>query len=91
MFICLNETDPIDVIKEVVWNREDGSMYPFYVFADIEDTNYTDHYGRNLANYIKKNKLGDVVATQKRVNPNSGNRIQSWLWTVNKRNLRLFA
>jgi hypothetical protein len=50
-------------------------------------------YGKKFAALIKKENLGEVVqATTKSVkNPNSGNVLKAWIWTVNHRNLRAWA
>jgi hypothetical protein len=52
-----------------------------------------ESYGRKFAALIRKQKLGTVVqATTKTVtNPNSGNVLKAWLWTVNHKNLRKWA
>lgn len=44
-------------------------------------------YADKLAAYIKANDLGHVVRSRIATNPNSGNRVTVYLWTVNKRNL----
>lgn len=43
--------------------------------------------GKALAAYIKDNKLGTIISSEIRVNPNSKNKIQTWIWHVNKRAL----
>jgi hypothetical protein len=40
-------------------------------------------YGTNFATYITKHKLGTVVATPTKVNPNSGNPLKAFIWTIN--------
>jgi len=59
------------------------------VFSEARDGN--GGYGERFAAYIKKNKLGDVVASQRRVNPNSGNQVKLWVWTLNKQALVKWA
>ncbi len=39
--------------------------------------------GHRLATYIKQNGLGKVARTKSRTNPNSGNLLSAWLWSVN--------
>lgn len=46
-----------------------------------------DNYGLKLSKWIEKQKLGTVVASPSRVNPNTGNKVTVWIWTVNKVNL----
>lgn len=50
---------------------------------------FTDHtngktYGKALAKYIKENGLGTVTAMRSKMNPNSGNVIKLYVWTVNR-------
>lgn len=40
--------------------------------------------GWKLAAYIRKHKLGTIVGGRKAVNPNSGNDLRVWLWTINR-------
>ena len=47
----------------------------------------TKNSGWVLAKYIKDNKLGTLVESPGRVNPNSGNTLIAWIWTVSRRNL----
>lgn len=47
-------------------------------------------HGKNLAAYIIKNKLGTVIKTSPTKNPNSGNMLTMWVWTVNKATFRAF-
>jgi len=46
--------------------------------------------GHDLANFIKANKLGDVVTTPAKPNPDHDGTIKAWLWTPNKKNLKAF-
>ena len=39
-------------------------------------------YGRAFAAYLKTEKLGRVAATAWNKNPNSGNNLKAWIWTV---------
>lgn len=41
-------------------------------------------YGHVFAAFILKNKLGDVQEIGPTLNPNSGNRLQVWVWTVDR-------
>ena len=44
--------------------------------------------GANLANYIRKHKLGVLKTAPKRINLNSDNELQVWLWTPCKVKLK---
>ena len=54
----------------------------FYVFTGV--TSHDSVYGQRLADYILKNKLGTIVTSVSKRNPNSGNMIQIWTWGVDK-------
>lgn len=56
-----------------------------------EAKNGSGNYGERFAAYIRRNNLGDVVASGRRVNPNSGNQVKCWVWTLNKRALIAWA
>lgn len=56
-------------------------------FLLITDTCQSQR-GRNFVKYIKSNKLGDVVETKWRKNPNSGHRIKVWVWAPNEKRLQ---
>lgn len=53
---------------------------PELIGSDRERNNYM--YGRNFAAYILDNQLGTTVTTPREVNPNSGNLLQVWIWTI---------
>lgn len=48
-------------------------------------------YAQKLKLYIKRNKLGAVVNTKPVKNPNSGNLIEAFLWTVNYKALEKWS
>jgi hypothetical protein len=51
-----------------------------YIFSDAYDGNCQ---GNKIAAYIRKHKLGRIISTGRGVNPNSGNRIETWIWRYN--------
>lgn len=62
----------------------------FYVFSDIIDADDDDwkmNAGIALKKYISSKNLGTTIETTKKVNPNSGNTLKVWIWTVNNKNL----
>lgn len=59
-----------------VRNQKGGS--PFIIFSSITGN------GKELADYIEKNKLGDITTLPSRINLNSSNRLQAWLWRPGK-------
>lgn len=56
-----------------------GSRWRYCIFSQA---NKGRKYGIELAAYIKEHNLGDVVETGWNVNPNSGNDLKVWMWTV---------
>ncbi len=48
-------------------------------------------YGENLAAYIEANNLGTIIRSPGRVNPNSGNNLIVFLWTLNQKNLKAWV
>lgn len=60
-----------------------------FMFTDAHDRRY--RYGANLYNYIRKHKLGTVVKSVKRQNPNSGNSVVAYLWTPNKKAMKAWC
>ncbi len=54
-----------------------------YIFSD----SVVNGNGQAIADFIRKHKLGSLIATRPRKNPNSGNMIKIWIWRFNgKRN-----
>lgn len=51
-------------------------FYPLVMFSDAE------HYarGEKLSKFIKDNDLGEIVESPVRVNPNTLNKIRTWIW-----------
>ena len=52
--------------------------------AVVKGEGWTKFYkrGDQLAAYIEKNKLGSVVRSKPKVNPNSSNTVRAYLWSV---------
>lgn len=61
------------------YNRH-GNFKPLVVFTDA--VAYKN--GKELADFIVKNKLGTVVTLPSSRNPNSGNMVQAWLWRIDR-------
>ena len=62
------------------------SITPFILFTEVKEKG--EDRGEKLARYIKENKLGSVVKTPTRINPNSDNKLHCFIWTINKKNLK---
>lgn len=72
---------------------DDDSYDARWRYAVFTQAGKGQSYGRKFAALIRKEKLGEVVqATTKTVkNPNSGNILKAWMWTVNHKNLKAWA
>ena len=46
--------------------------------------------GIRLADVIEKEKLGSLVSTTPKRNPNSDHKIQTWIWTVNWKGIKTY-
>jgi hypothetical protein len=62
------------------------NTYAFLLFSDAVIAGN----GASLAKYIKEKKLGSIVASRVKINPNSENKIKVWIWGVNRNNLFKF-
>ena len=54
-----------------------------YIFSD----NTISKGGIGLATYIKQHKLGDITETEPIQSRSSGNKIQTWIWSVHTKAL----
>ena len=71
---------PTAILRENDGHRIKDSGKPrcaHIVFSDSVRMNN----GRSLAKFIEKNHLGELFKSPETVNPNSGNRIETWIWT----------
>ena len=66
------------------WGNANEARSAFIIFTDV----VWDEYGENLHSYIVKNKLGAVVKTRKKENPNTDNEIKVWVWSPNEVNFK---
>lgn len=57
--------------------------FPILLFTGV----VADRYPGDFSRLIKRAKLGDVICTNPRINPNSDNVIKAYLWTVDKKAL----
>ena len=85
----------VDEAEEIRCNTPEQNLeYMFLGMADSEWRRafiiFTDHkqqtYGKALAKYIKKHKLGKIHVTRSKRNPNTDNMIRVWVWDFNKKN-----
>lgn len=65
------------------YQRPHGENWRYAVFsAAARGKKAAPRYGDALRAYILKHKLGEVVETGVAVNPNSGNNLKAYIWTV---------
>ena len=68
--------------------RESDKRLPFVIFSNPTNRG-RDRKLINLHKYIKNNKLGEVTKMPRaKLNPNSGNYIKTFTWSVHRKNLR---
>lgn len=83
----LKGTKPKEAIAKICTDRELNDTPPFYLFSGV----VKEKYGENFKKYILKNKLGKIIETPTRINPNSDNRIKAWVWSVNNKEIKRWA
>lgn len=60
-----------------------NSQFRFAVFSEANNYRTKAGYGSRFAAFIRENKLGAVIETEGwATNPNSGNPLKVWVWTV---------
>ena len=86
------------LVEQIVSARGAPRMFEDFIqviFSDNIDPGTTATKrvsgGIRLANFIEKNKLGKIMVTRPRINPNSGHNIQTWIWSVNWKNMKEYA
>lgn len=65
-----------------------GVRFRYVVFSQARKSH---NYGIDFAAYIRENNLGSLVETDFNTNPNTGNPIKAWIWTVDWIALKRFA
>ena len=66
-----------------------GMKGAFIAFTEASYSFQTEStYGKDFKKFIEKNKLGDVTETKSKRNPNSGNKLITFVWAVKPTNLK---
>lgn len=65
----------------------DNSNFRYAVFSQA---GARGAYGQRFAAYITENNLGEVIETGRHVNPNSGNQLKVFVWTVDHDAVKLW-
>ena len=60
--------------------QDDEDLAAFILFTGVSK----ERYGQRFASLIKKNKLGKILETRAKLNPNSGSIIKTWIWDINR-------
>lgn len=74
----------IDICHDY-FNEDNDCAFLFFTGVTKEK------YGQKFKALIKKEKLGTIIETRSKKNPNSSNKIKAWIWDINKTKLRAFA
>lgn len=67
---------------QAIYTRSYADNFRYVIFT-AADYGKPATYGTRFAKFIAKNNLGTVLETAKNRNPNTGNQVQMWVWTVN--------
>lgn len=74
-----------NIITQIIQHREKTTEdIPFYIFTDVTRR----ISGRRLASFIELNKLGKIIKSHSKLNPNSENYISVWIWEVSNKGLK---
>jgi len=72
------------VAKEYCCSDEKSAFLLFTFYANRKK-------GDNLKKFIEKNKLGTVTKSRAKKNPNSGNNINIFIWSIGRINFKKWA
>ena len=61
---------------------QENFRYALFSQATIPGSNPASVYGEHFAVYILDNALGEIIQTGSHTNPNSGNMLKIWIWTI---------
>lgn len=79
---------PERILRDLCFDKYDeeegGWKHAFLLFTDVT----ANKNGARLARYIKNKGLGITTTLHAKRNPNSGNRVKAWLWSVNEPELK---
>lgn len=84
----IHSVKPDVIVEELESHLRSFRDLPLIIFSD---TNRKSNCGGNaLAKYIVEKKLGTVVKSDIKVNPNTRRKIAMWIWTVDYKKLRKY-
>lgn len=62
----------------------DAINFKFFIFSDKTAKGSNPVTGTKFAKWVVKNKLGTIISSAIRTNPNSGNKIRVWIWDIDR-------
>ena len=65
---------------KTIYKPEPFSRFRYILFSQARQE---ADYGFRLAAFVRDKQLGSLVETDFHLNPNSGNMLKVWIWTVN--------
>lgn len=74
--------DPFDKFRYVIFSQANVPR--------MKDHPDRSRYGERLAELITNQKLGTLMDTGSNINPNSGNSLRVWIWTIDHDRTRTF-
>jgi hypothetical protein len=83
----LNDNTAKESLNQVCEDFFNGEDAAFLFFTGVSKK----RYGQNFKRLITKLKLGKIIETEAKRNPNSGNKIKAWIWSVNKPKFKQYA
>lgn len=73
----------IRTLGEAIYNTSRSHRFRHAFFTQANNPQAASRtYGEKFAAYITEHKLGKVVESDEQINPNSGNSLKVWIWTV---------
>lgn len=76
-----------------VWNRGrgNGPNFSHVIFTAVQPSyEGAQDYGEIYRKFIEQHKLGTVAASDAAVNPNSGNEIRVYVWTLDRERIKKY-
>ena len=74
-------------IYDLIKNTSGNFQGAFVVFSEVRYHDNTFKKGDKIKAYIEKNKLGKVICTEPKINPNTGGLLKMYTWTVAPRKI----
>lgn len=84
-----NDTQDYDDI--LVLDESDDLRAAAFIFTQASSTKKPQGYGYDLKAYIEREGLGTVVVAAPGANPNTGNIIHTFVWTLDERGIVKWA